>query len=400
MPSFTYVARAATDGKRVEGTVHAESERQALDTLDRMGVLPVEVREARPRGLSVAGRGRVPRRHVTAMFRQLGDLLRVGVPITRALQTLGGERSGELPRLMDAIRTEVTAGTPLSDALARHPRHFGDLEVGMVRAGEAGGFLDEALSRVARFRERDEELRGRIKAAMAYPVLLSVLGIGAVVYLMVFFIPRFTEIFRNMGEALPWPTRLLIAVSNALASHGLLILLGLIVAGFLVGRALATEGGRLWRDRTLLRLPGLGAVLRRSALARCCRVLGTLLKSGVPILEALGIVRDAVGNRVVARALDQAQTGVREGRALGQPLRDTGEFPATLCDMVEVGEEAGNLEAVLLDASDAFDTDVDRAVKVFVSLLEPAMLIVMGGLVGFIVIAMLLPIFTMNSVMR
>jgi type II secretory pathway component PulF len=217
---------------------------------------------------------------------------------------------------------------------------------------------------------------------------------------MVFFIPRFTEIFRNMGSALPGPTRLLIATSNAIASHGLLILAGLVVGGFLLGRALATEGGRLRRDRVALRMPGLGPVLRRSALARSCRVLGTLLKSGVPILEALGIVRDAVGNRVLALALDTAQTGVREGRALATPLRATGEFPATLCDMVEVGEEAGNLEAVLLDAADAYDTDVDRAVKVFVSLLEPAMLIVMGGIVGFIVIAMLLPIFTMNSVMK
>ena len=179
-----------------------------------MGVLPVDVRESRARGLRIGGRTRIGRRDVTAMFRQLGDLLRVGVPITRALQTLGGNRSGELPRLMDTIRSEITSGVALSDAMKRHPRVFGELEVGMVRAGEVGGFLDEALSRIAKFRERDEELRGRIRAAMAYPALLSVMGTGAVVYLMVFFIPRFTQIFARMGDALPWPTRFLIALSD------------------------------------------------------------------------------------------------------------------------------------------------------------------------------------------
>lgn len=398
MPTFAYVARKAADGARVEGTLNAESQRQALDTLDRMALLPVDVRESRPRGLRLTGgTGRVPKRDVTAMFRQLADLLRVGVPITRALQTLGGERGGELPRLMDAIRTEVTAGTPLSDAMARHPKVFGELEIGMTKAGEAGGFLDEALGRVAKFRERDEELRGRIRAAMAYPILLMVLGISVTIYLMVFFIPRFTQIFDKMGNTLPWPTRFLIAISDGLASHGLLILAGVIVAGFFLVRGLQSESGKLRRDRIFLKLPGLGPVVLRSALARACRVLGTLLRSGVPILDALGIVRGAVGNRVIGGALDAAQQGVREGRPLAKPLANTGTFPTTLTDMIEVGEEAGNLEEVLLDAAETYDRDVDRAVKVFVSLLEPAMLLIMGAVVGFIVIAMLLPIFTMNS---
>jgi type II secretory pathway component PulF len=271
------------------------------------------------------------------------------------------------------------------------------LEVGIVKAGEVGGFLDEALARVARFRERDEDLRSRIRSAMAYPILLALLGTGATVYLMVFFIPRFTEIFRNMKEALPWPTELLITVSNALRDHGLLILAALVVVGFLLARSLATDAGQLQRDRLFLRIPALGAMMRKSALARFARVLGTLLRSGVPILEALAIVRGAVGNKVVAAAILTAQDGVREGRPLADPLAKSGEFPATLTDMIEVGEEAGNLEEVLLDAAESYDKDVDRAVKTFVSLLEPAMLLLMGALVGFIVIAMLLPIFTMNS---
>lgn len=401
MPTFAYVARNAADGRRVEGTLNAESSRHAMDALDRMQLLPVEVTQAKAGAAAMlTGSGRVPKREVTAMFRQLADLLRVGVPINRALTTLGGQkRKGELPRLLDAVRTDITAGSPLSDAMAKHPRVFGPLETGIVKAGEIGGFLDEALSRVALFRERDEDLRGRIRSAMAYPILLGVLGAGATIYLMVFFIPKFTEIFRNMKEALPWPTELLITVSNLLRDYSLLIAAAVVVVGLLLSSELATEAGKLRRDRILLRIPALGNMLRKSALARFCRVLGTLLRSGVPILDSLGIVRDAVGNKVLALAIGRAQDGVREGRPLADPLAQSGDFPLLLTDMIEVGEEAGNLEDVLVDAAESYDKDVDRAVKTFVSLLEPLMLLLMGALVGFIVIAMLLPIFTMNASM-
>ena len=226
------------------------------------------------------------------------------------------------------------------------------------------------------------------------------LGTGAVIYLMVFFIPRFAEIFRDMGEALPGPTRLLIGVSTLLQRHALLLGVAAVVGGVFVYRAGKTEAGRARRDRILLRVPGLGSVVRRTALARLARVLGTLLKSGVPILEALGIVRGAIGNAVLAGVIDTAQASVREGRPLAVPLRESREIPPMLADMVEVGEEAGNLEAVLVDAAETYDREVDRALKVFVSLLEPMLLIVMGALVGFVVIAMLLPIFTLNAVVK
>ncbi|MCI0343629.1 MAG: type II secretion system F family protein [Planctomycetales bacterium] len=401
MQTFSYIARRAASGERVEGQLSADTERAALEALDRMELLPVEVAPAAGGAVGAGGRRRVSRGELTLVFRQLADLLRVGVPITRALQTLGGEgKRGEVGRLLDEIRADVTGGKPLSEAMARHPRAFDPLAIGIVRAGEAGGFLDEALSRISTFRERDEALRSRIRAALTYPAFLCVLGVGVVTYLMVFFIPRFTQIFKDMGKGLPGPTKVLIGVSDALATHGLLILAGLVVGGFLAGRALRTDAGRAWRDRTLLRVPGLGPMLRKTALSRFCRVLGTLLKSGVPILDALAIARDAVGNAVVAGAVEKATEGVREGRPLAGPLAASPVFPRTLVDMVEVGEEAGNLEIVLVDAAEVYDGEVDRAVKVFLSLLEPVLLVLMGALVGFIVIAMLLPIFTLNAAIK
>ncbi len=407
MQTFTYVARRAASGERVEGQLAADTERAALEALDRMALLPVEVAPTAGGAAGTAmgamgiGRRRVSRGELTLVFRQLADLLRVGVPITRALQTLGGEgKRGEAGRLLDEIRADVTGGKPLSEAMARHPRAFDPLAIGIVRAGEAGGFLDEALARISTFRERDEALRSRIRAALTYPAFLCFLGVGVVTYLMVFFIPRFTQIFKDMGAGLPGPTKILIGVSDALATHGLLILAGLVVGVFLAARALRTEAGRAWRDRTLLRVPGLGPMLKKTALSRFCRVLGTLLKSGVPILDALAIARDAVGNAVVAGAVAQATDGVREGRPLAGPLAASPVFPRTLVDMVEVGEEAGNLEVVLVDAAEVYDGEVDRAVKVFLSLLEPVLLVLMGALVGFIVIAMLLPIFTLNAAIK
>ncbi len=401
MASFEFKARNS-GGEMVTDVITADSERAVMEILDRRGLFPVEITEKAQGGRISRGiTGRVGTDELVAFARQLADLLKVGITLNKALDALARQTPGsELGRVVDNLRADVASGTPLSEAMAKFPRCFSELFVSMVEAGEAGGFLEESLERVASFSEQVQELKSRIKAAMAYPVLLMVLGTAVVVFLLVFFIPKFTEIFADMGGALPWPTRAMIAVSDFLQGYGVFILVGLVVLVFLGLRVLGTEAGKIAFDRGKLRVPVIGPVFQKTAVARFARVLGTLLKSGVSILDAIEITRRAVGNHWFGRHLEEAHGQVKEGRRLAEPLREFKEFPRMVVDMVAVGEETGNLDDVLVKVADNYDRQVDRAVKVLVSLMEPAMLIVMGGVVGAIVISMLLPVFTLQSLVK
>lgn len=405
MPQFTYKAKK-DDGSIVTGVLQAESERGALDSLGRMGVFPLELSSLREEEAAAAPAARRVRRRAragdVALFtRQLGDLLKAGVPVNRALRTLTEQTSNqEFSDTVAELEKAVSSGSSLHEALGKFPRLFPPLYTSMVRAGEAGGFLEDALRRLASFLEKDQELRSRIASALAYPALLVVIGTFAVGFLMVFFIPRFSEIFKKLGDDLPVPTQIVMAASGFLRD-GWPFLLGSLAFAMLLGRRAArTRSGRRILDRLRLRAPLFGDVVRKSAVARFARTLGTLLKSGVPILEALSISKEALGNEVLRDDVDEAAAGIRQGRSLAEILRRSRSFPPMVTDMIAVGEESGNLDEVLLQVADSYDTQVDRSVRVFVALFEPALLVLMAGLVGFVVISMLLPVFSLSSMIR
>ncbi|MFN3484731.1 MAG: type II secretion system F family protein [Planctomycetota bacterium] len=405
MPQFTYKAKK-DDGSIVTGVLQAESERGALDSLGRMGVFPLELSSLREEEAAAAPAARRVRRRAragdVALFtRQLGDLLKAGVPVNRALRTLTEQTSNqEFSGIVAELEKAVSSGSSLHEALGKFPRLFPPLYTSMVRAGEAGGFLEDALRRLASFLEKDQELRSRIASALAYPALLIVIGTFAVGFLMVFFIPRFSEIFKKLGDDLPVPTQIVMAASGFLRD-GWPFLLGSLAFAMLLGRRAArTRRGRRILDRLRLRAPLFGDVVRKSAVARFARTLGTLLKSGVPILEALSISKEALGNEVLRDDVDEAAAGVRQGRSLAEILRRSRSFPPMVTDMIAVGEETGNLDEVLIQVADSYDTQVDRSVRVFVALFEPALLVLMAALVGFVVISMLLPVFSLSSMIR
>ena len=408
MPQFAYKAKSA-DGNVVSGTLQAESERSALDSLGRMGVFPLEIASAQEAASRGSAGERAPRRvarrigsgELAVVTRQLADLLRAGVPLNRALRILSEQTSNlHLSNTLADVEKQISSGATLHEAMGKHPRVFPTLFVSMVRAGETGGFLEDCLLRLAIFIEKDQELKSRVTSALAYPVLLIVIGVAAIGFLMVFFIPRFSEIFKKMGDNLPLPTQIVMAVSYFFRDQWIFVLLGVVAAALAWSRVAATLAGRRMIDRIRIRLPLLGDIVRKNAVSRFTRTLGTLLKSGVPILWALSISKEAMGNRVLQDDIDEASAGVKQGRSLAEILRNSRTFPRMVVDMIAVGEESGNLDEVLVNIAESFDIQVERAVRVFVALFEPALLLFMAALVGFIVISMLLPVFSLSSMIK
>ncbi len=407
MPQFAYKAKK-DDGSLVTGTLQAESERSALDSLGRMGVFPLQIEsrdEDKVTGRAVSAPRQVARRvkpaDIALFTRQMADLMRAGVPLNRALNTLSTQTTNlTLSETIRDIEKQVSSGATLSEALGRYPKIFSGLYISMVRAGEAGGFLEDVLHRLALFIEKDQELKSRISSAMAYPILLIVIGTFAITFLMVFFIPRFSEIFKKMGDGLPWPTQIVMGVSYFLRDYWMFAFMGLVALMFAWQRAIATAAGRRLFDRVRLRIPGFGDIVRKNAVSRFARTLGTLLKSGVAILGALDISKAAMANVVLMEDIDEASAGVKQGKGLAEILRQSRYFPPMVIDMIAVGEEGGNLDEVLVNVADSYDVQVERAVRVFVALFEPALLLVMATLVGFIVIAMLLPVFTLSTMVK
>jgi type II secretion system protein F len=407
MPQFAYKAKK-DDGSVVTGTLQAESERSALDSLGRMGVFPLQIESRDEDKESVrrsAGPRQVARRvkaaDIALFTRQLADLLRAGVPLNRALTTLSTQTTNlTLAEIIRDIDKQVSTGATLNEALGRYPKTFSELYLSMVRAGETGGFLEDVLHRLAIFIEKDQELRSRISSAMAYPILLIVIGTFAIAFLMVFFIPRFSEIFKKMGNDLPLPTQIVMGVSYFMRDYWMFVFMGVVALMLGWKRVTALAAGRRVLDRLKIRVPLFGDIIRKNAVSRFTRTLGTMLKSGVAILSALDISKAAMANVVLMEDIDEASAGVKQGKGLAEILRQSRYFPAMVSDMIAVGEESGNLDDVLVNVADSYDLQVERAVRVFIALFEPALLLVMATLVGFIVIAMLLPVFNLSSMVK
>jgi type II secretory pathway component PulF len=398
MPDFDYVARNA-EGERVNGVLTAATRREALSLLAGRSLFPVEVRGDTGTGQSGRVR-RVPAQLLATTFGQLADLLRSGVPLLRALDVLRRQSSHSgLREVLGQVHHQVEEGATLAQAMGRHRRVFGEMAVSMVRAGGEGGFMEEALSRVAEFTEAQQDLKSRTVGAVTYPCLLAAFGTTVVIVLLIFFVPKFENLFTSLRERgeLPWVTDLLLATSRFLWRWILWVIGGLVLAGWLVRRWFMTEEGRFWRDRMKLRIPLAGKIFRNLAVARFCRVLGTMLHNGVPILRSLDISSDAAGNRVLAAAIQKATENISAGEALAGPLAESGHFPPTVVEMISVAEESNTLETVLLNIAESLERRTWRQLDLAVRLLEPIMLMMLAGVVLVLVIALLLPVIRMST---
>lgn len=401
MPDFNYIARDLK-GQKVTGVISATSEREVLTLLSGKSLFPVEVAAGKAKS-SPLSRKRVSGQLMANTYAQLAALLRSGVPLLRSINVIRQQSSNtRLTEVLDDIYRRVEDGANLADAMSRYPRVFNDMAVNMVRAGGEGGFLEDALDRVSKFTEQQEDLKSRTAGALAYPIFLAAVGTLVVGGLVIFFVPKFASMFdslRQRGE-LPLLTDWLLWTSDTLRSYGLLVVVALVVVYLFMKRYLDSDEGRRIRDLLRLRIPLLGPVFQNLAVARFCRVLGTLLKNGVPILKSLEISRDAAGNRVLSEAIANASENISSGQSLAGPLSASGHFPATVVEMIAVAEESNTLDNVLVEIADGLEQRTARRLDLAVRLLEPIMLLVLAIVVLFVVIALLMPVMKMSSTMQ
>jgi general secretion pathway protein F/type IV pilus assembly protein PilC len=399
MPDFNYIACDAA-GVRQNGTISAASRREAAAALAGRALFPVSMEDARPMTEPRRMR-RVPAALLAVTYGQLADLLRSGVPLLRALIVVEKQTSQPgLKSIIEDIRRQVEDGKTLADAMVRYQNVLGEMAVSMVRAGSEGGFLEEALTRVAQFTEGQDDLKKRTMGALAYPMFLAVVGTIIVMVLIIFFVPKFADLFQRLREAgeLPAVTEWLLATSDALRSWPAVVFAAAIVgAVWWVRKWLATDEGRMWADRIRIRMPLLGPVFLGLAVARFCRVLGTLLHNGVPIIRSLQISRDATGNRVLAAAIGKATENISAGQPLAGPLGASGQFPPIVVEMIAVAEQANNLENVLLSVAETQERQTWRRLDLTVRLLEPIMLLILAGVILVLVVALLLPVLKMGT---
>lgn len=402
MAEFAYTARDSS-GQRVNGTVTAANRREALAAISAKALFPVEVTGAAAVQRDDRRYGRVPAQVLAVTFGQMADLLRSGVPLLRAIDVLRQQSTRPaMKEVLAEIHREVEQGTSLADALGRFPRMFGEMAVSMVRAGSEGGFLEEALTRVAEFTEAQDDLKKRTVGAIVYPAVLATVGTLVVLVLLIGFVPKFQTLFENLRERgeLPMMTEVVLGVSNILKAWGLPVLLGAVIGGVFFKHWSGTDAGRLTLDRVRLRLPIVGVIFQSLAVARFCRVLGTLLKNGVPIIRSLEISSDSTGNRVLAGAIKEATEGISAGKRLAGPLAACGQFPPTVVEMISVAEESNSLETVLTQIADSLERRTWRQLDLAVRLLEPIMLLILAGIVLVLVIALLMPVIKMSTTIR
>ncbi len=402
MPEFSYTARTLS-GDNVAGTISAGTKRETLALLAEKSLYPIHVEGAQTGQIQLGFKKRIGASVLAATLTQLADLLQNGVPLLNSLEILSEQspnpRMGEV--LAD-IRDQVSEGESLDIAFASHPDVFNELTISVVRAGSEGAFLEDALKRTADFLELQEQMKNKVVGAMTYPAFLAGAGIIVVVVLIVFFVPKFATLFDQLqrdGGGLPLPTIILLGLSGFLGSYGLFVAGGIVALGVWLRNLLKTPRGRLFMDKWKLKLPLFGKIFLNSALARFCRILGTLLQNGVPILRALEISAESTGNRVLAEAITKSAENISSGDTLSKPLAECGLVPRPIMAMISVAEESNNLDNVLVNVADTVDRKTVQQLDVMVRLIEPIMLLVMGSLILFVMMALLLPVFEMSTSM-
>ena len=387
---FQYVAKDRS-GTVVRGQVSADTRSEALRALVQKSLVPTKVHEVR----QATRAQRIKSRDLSSCFTNLADLLEAGVPLVRALDLLAerGKQTGLTPVLRD-LKVRVANGESISSAFAQHQKVFNSFSVNILRAGEEGGFLEESLRSLSRFTERSEDLRSRIVGAIAYPAFLVGMGTLQLVAMLVFFVPRFEVIFERLekrGE-LPLPTVVLLGGSEIVQEHALMVFLVISITAFGIWSWLKTETGQQVRDQMQLRIWGVGEIVRQYATSRFCRVLGTMLQNGVPILTSLEVSRHVTGNRMMSQAIRSASDSIASGQSLAQPLQRSGQFSDELIELVRVGESTNRLDKILQNTAETLERQANRTLDLYIRMLEPILLLVMAVAILFLLLALLLPI--------
>lgn len=423
MPRYTYVALDSR-GQESTGLLDASSTNEAIGQLRQAGYFPTNVSEegtaagtdgkASRRAAKTPRAERTPRSKNIVLFqrksvkpktlmiftRQLATLIDAGLPLLRGLTVLAKqERDSVLKSTINKVADSVQGGSTFSEGLAQHPRLFNDLYVNMVKAGELGGVLELVLTRLAEFQEKAQKVKNKVVSAMVYPIIVLLLAVAIMAFLMIFIVPRFETIFHDMlgDKPLPTITLFVIGISGFMQEHWA-VLLGAIIVLFAACKVAArTRAGRSVIDRAKLRAPLFGDLIRKTSISRFSRTLGTLVTSGVPILQALNITRETAGNTVIARAISQVHDSVKEGESIVQPLEASGAFPSMVISMIDVGEETGQLPEMLVKIADVYDDEIDNSVAALTSLLEPIMIVLLALIVGTIVIALFMPLVSIIS---
>jgi len=383
------------EGTIVEGVIDAADEKAAIERLKNTGVIPLNV-AAPKEGIKKRFTLRSAKGDLLTFTTELSALLSSGVPLDRSLNILSGiSENKEMKSIIQSILKSIREGSSFSDALQRHPEVFPKIYINMIRAGEAGGVLDVVLDKLNEFLESRKELKEHVFSAMIYPTILIVTGGVSIIVLLTYVLPKFTVLFAELGGSLPLPTQILLAFSNNLKSYWWIVL-SLFITGWLIFKHSIKSGtGRYKWDSFKLKV--MGDVIRKLETARFCRTLGTLLKSGVPLLQALNNAKDVINNQVVASVIDDVSKGAKEGKGIAVPLTNTNVFPPLALSMIKVGEETGQLDTMLLKVASTYEKSLKEAIKRFIGLLEPVMILTMGLIIGFIVISMLMAIFSITA---
>lgn len=391
----------------LEGTIEASTEKEAIEKISQTGYIPIHIEKVsqitkEPQPPSVAKvHGRIRSRQITIFSRQLASLLRSGVPILNALNIIREQSENpHLKYILHNIHNEIKEGATFSSVLAKYPNIFSSFYIAMIRTGEDTGGLPEVLLRIADYRTKQEELFSRFRMSLAYPILMAIVGLATVVFMLTFVMPRLMNIFVNLGEKLPLPTRILISVSQGLRQWWFWIILILAIIILVIKRQAKTKTGKLSLSIFKLHLPILGNFMLKAELSHFSRTLELLIKNGIPILKAIDIAIPVLENEVIKNQLRQSYKQLEQGGSFGKSLKNSKVFPLFMSNLITVGEESGKLDEALAEVASSYERDTDEAMRIMASLLEPLMILGMGLVVGFIVVAMLLPIFEINVMAR
>lgn len=408
MPKFAYKA-LNKDGKEVFGIIESETQALAINDVRSIGLYPTQVREARKRdekrarrekgGLSEFYIGGLKSKQIMLMTRQLATLIDAGLPLLRSLNVLiAQQKPSKLRDILREVAADIQQGSTFAEALAKHPKAFDRLYVNMVRAGEVGGMLEVVLNRLAVFMERRQALKRKVRGALIYPIAVIVIASCIVGFLLTYVVPVFAEVFKDFGGELPAPTAFLMAAGDFMRYRWWLLLVGINATIITFKVLFKFKTIKSASDRIVLKIPLIGDLITKVAVARFARTLGTLITSGVPILQALKITKETIGNEVIQNAVQKVHDSIKEGETIAAPLDESKVFPAMVVNMIDVGEETGSLDAMLMKVADIYDAEVEAAVEAMLALLEPAIIICLGGVIGFIVVSLYLPIFTLGDV--
>jgi type IV pilus assembly protein PilC len=397
MPTFVYTGRTAS-GEVRKGNVDAMNVAQATAALRRQQIIPSTITEKKGIGsiqIKIPGLGPgIKTKELVVFTRQFATMIDAGLPLVQCLDILASQQDNqEFQRVINEVKASVEGGSTFADALKKHPKVFDSLFVNLIAAGEVGGILDTILNRLANFMEKAQKLKSKIKSALTYPLAVIVIATLVVTGLLVWVVPVFEDMFEGFGQALPAPTQLVVGMSNFLRDYWYVLIGGIVGIFITIRQVRRTEGGKKFIDGVLLRVPVFGDLLRKTAVARFTRTLGTMMSSGVPILEALEIVAKTAGNVVVEDAIMKARKSLSEGKTLADPLAETKVFPPMVTQMIMVGESTGAMDTMLSKIADFYEDEVDVAVEALTSLIEPMLMAFLGVVVGGLVIALYLPIF-------